>query len=392
VAKKIKFESFRYRFLIAARDAAIAMPAEQRGRWEELVRTLDFSYRGGVVKLAWHLAPPGSVDFLVADACLYRRGPHDRIGDDCLDPVRDANEVFFVNCVERVLLAAGFVKRAESFRFEGERTFHDAWAKSEDIDQIDVRRMNEACTAPEMRCIVERLGELRGKRVLDVGCGLGEASVYFAMLGADVTATDLSAGMLEATARLAVRNNVSVRTHLSAAEDLRLSEYAVFDVIYAGNLLHHVDIATTLKRLSRHLAEGGIFVSWDPLAYNPVINVYRRLATAVRTPDEHPLTWADIRGLRAQFERVETRYFWLTSLAVFLIMAIIQRRDPSKERYWKAVVREEASWRKIYLPLAALDRCLLALLPPLRLLCWNVVVFASGTLASGPTPPDGDRE
>lgn len=392
MAKKIKFESFRYRFLVAARDASITMPDEQRERWEALVRTLAFFYCGDVVKLVWHSPVPGSVDFLIADALFYRHRSDDRIGINLSDAVRDANEVFFANCVERVLLAARFGEHAELFRFAGERAFHDAWAKSENIDQIDVRRMNEACTAPEMRCIVERLGELRGKRLLDVGCGLGEASVYFAMLGAEVTASDLSSGMLEATARLAARNNVSVRTHLSAAEDLRLSECAVFDVIYAGNLLHHVDIAATLKGLSPHLAQGGIFVSWDPLAYNPVINVYRRMATAVRTPDEHPLTWADIRAFRAQFERVETRYFWLTSLVVFLIMALIQRRDPNKERYWKVVVREEARWRKMYLPLAALDRCLLALLPPLRLLCWNVVVFASGTLASGRTQRAGDRE
>jgi len=94
----------------------------------------------------------------------------------------------------------------------------------------------------------------------------------------------------------------------------------------------------------------------------------------VRTPDEHPLRWGDIKFLRGQFGSVETRYFWLTTLIIFVIMALAQRRDPNKERYWKVVVREGRKWRWLYLPLEMLDRLLLTLVPPLRLLCWNVVI------------------
>ena len=77
---------------------------------------------------------------------------------------------------------------------------------------------NEACTAPEMRWLFSRLGDLTGKRVLDVGCGIGEASVYFAVKGAVVTATDLSTGMLAVTQRLAERHGVKLRTHQANAE------------------------------------------------------------------------------------------------------------------------------------------------------------------------------
>ena len=73
-----------------------------------------------------------------------------------------------------------------------ERDFHDDWAKSEDLDKIDVRKNNEVCTAPEMRYITKKLGNLKNKTLLDIGCGLGEASVYFSMNNAIVTASDLS--------------------------------------------------------------------------------------------------------------------------------------------------------------------------------------------------------
>jgi 2-polyprenyl-3-methyl-5-hydroxy-6-metoxy-1,4-benzoquinol methylase len=60
---------------------------------------------------------------------------------------------------------------------------------------------------------------------------LGEASVYFAMLGASVTSSDLSQGMLDAAQRLAAANNVTVQPLLSAAEDLGLTVDRKFDII-----------------------------------------------------------------------------------------------------------------------------------------------------------------
>jgi 2-polyprenyl-3-methyl-5-hydroxy-6-metoxy-1,4-benzoquinol methylase len=265
-----------------------------------------------------------------------------------------------------------------SERLRSEEAFHDHWAVGEDVASIDVRAMNEACTAPEMRFIRKILGDLRGKTLLDVGCGLGEASVYFAMEGAEVTALDLSHEMLQATTRLARQNGVTVSTYKSAAEDLDLGQLSVFDVVYAGNLLHHVDTEATLEHLARCVKPGGVFISWDPLAYNPLINVYRRIARNVRTHDEHPLRFNDLRLFRRHFEEVQTRWFWLTTLTIFLGMVFVQRRDPRKERFWKKVVEEGNRWAWLYTPLERVDRVLLSVLPFLRPLCWNVVVVARG--------------
>jgi hypothetical protein len=180
---------------------------------------------------------------------------------------------------------------------------------------------------------------------------------------------------LDATTRLAHVNGVSVKQHVAPAEDMHLSPEDKFDIIYAGNLLHHVDIEETITRIKPHLAEGGVFVTWDPLAYNTAINIYRSLATDVRTPDEHPLKWSDIKLFHRHFETVETRYFWLTTLTIFVVMVLAQRRNPNKERLWKVVVQEGEKWRWLYHPLEKLDRVLLKIFPPLRLLCWNVVVI-----------------
>ena len=97
----------------------------------------------------------------------------------------------------------------------------------------------------------------------------------------------------------------------------------------------------------------------------------------VRTEDEHPLTRNDIKLFKQNFFDVKTEYYWLTTLVIFLIMYLLQRRDPNKERYWKKIVDEGDKWKWIYKPLAIIDRILLSIFPPLKFLCWNVVITAS---------------
>jgi SAM-dependent methyltransferase len=387
VAKKIKFESFVYRFLSEAEVMAAELDSGQRAMLRLLVERLTFRYESGnaIVGLA-----DASYSFSLREIDLYRRGDASRYVEEqrghqlimAADSVREGNAVFFRAAVMTVARGAGMQSgvagqaTSDARRLRTEETFHDEWAANQNLAGIDVRRANEAVTSPEMRYIRDALGDLRGKTLLDVGCGLGEASVYFAMEGAAVTAMDISQGMLDATSRLAASHGVSLRTHKSAAEATDLGRGETFDVIYAGNLLHHVDIKKTVKMLKPHLAQGGMFVSWDPLAYNPVINVYRTKATAVRTPDEHPLKWQDIQLFPREFKEVRTKYFWLSTLLIFVVMAMVQRRDPNKERFWKSVVAESDRWALLYRPLSVVDRALLKVCPPLRLLCWNIVIIA----------------
>jgi SAM-dependent methyltransferase len=267
-----------------------------------------------------------------------------------------------------------------------EEAFHDAWASEEDVHQIDVHRANEACTAPELRYIHQRLGDLRGKRVLDIGSGLGETCVYFALRGAQVTALDISARMLDLTAALAKRYQVSLRTHHADLNSLRLAPSERYDIIHAANVLHHVDLDRAVPEMLAHLEPQGTFVSWDPLAYNPVINLYRRIATQVRTEDEHPLRRRDVQSITRLFRRVETRWYWLSTLSIFLLMAVWQRRNPNRERYWKAVVKEADRWAGLHRPLERLDQAALRVFPPLRWWCWNVVIIGQEPLPKAQSP------
>ena len=95
-------------------------------------------------------------------------------------------------------------------------------------------------------------------------------SVYFALKKAEVYSTDLSVKMLEATNELAKKFNVNLETFQSSAEEIKISEDIKFDIIYCGNLLHHVNIEETILRIKKFLKKDGIFVSWDPYCINDV--------------------------------------------------------------------------------------------------------------------------
>src|SRR5918997_1575499 len=62
-----------------------------------------------------------------------------------------------------------------------------------------------------VRPAFDRLGDLRGKAVLDYGCGHGMAAVVLARRGADVTAFDLSPGYVREAGERAAANGVAVR-------------------------------------------------------------------------------------------------------------------------------------------------------------------------------------
>ena len=254
-----------------------------------------------------------------------------------------------------------------------EETFHDSWAASVDLDSILVDESFESGTTPEGRQILEWLGDLRGKTLLDLGCGLGEGAVYFAKKGAYVTAADLSGEMLEVVKRLAEKHQVDMITQKCLADTTPFPD-ATFDIVYSGNLLHHVDIEATLKEVCRILKPGGMAVFWDPLAHNPLIKCYRFLAQSVRTKDEHPLHMKQLALFRRLFHTVKYECCWFFSLWVFLRFFLIEHVNPNQERYWKKVIVEHERLKPIHGPLEKLDRAFLKKFPFMKRYCWNIVI------------------
>lgn len=257
-----------------------------------------------------------------------------------------------------------------------EQAFHDEWASTIDVDGIRVADYFEACTAPENRFILKQLGDVRGKLLLDLGCGAGENSVYFARRGARCVAADYSPGMVDVALQLAARNGVQIEGRVINAMAIDLPDQT-FDIVYASNLLHHIpDPRLALKEMYRILKPGGKACFWDPLRHNPIINVYRRIATEVRTEDEMPLDIAIVQFVRSLYSQTAYDTFWIASLWIFLQFYLIERVNPNQERYWKKIILEQARLERLYLRLERLDRTLKKV-PLMQRMAWNLAVVAT---------------
>ena len=93
----------------------------------------------------------------------------------------------------------------ETLAQQREAAFHDAWAGDTRIEDVLVHECFEAPTALENQFILRLMGPLFGKRILDIGAGLGESSVYFALQGARVTIVDISSQRVEQALSLGKR-------------------------------------------------------------------------------------------------------------------------------------------------------------------------------------------
>lgn len=387
IMQKQELAAYKYFFLQYCRRFAEAqrfLDPTTTDTWKNWISSLDFSYQQESDELIITWAQPEKGAFTANSRELLwfnkistadqNEKDHQIMAEDALKAISAAGLKPHVDNTEKSVLE----KRYHRHYLE-EETLFDHWALEVDPAKIDVRQMNESVTAPEMRCITKILGDINGKSLLDIGCGLGEASVYFATKGAQVTAVDLSREMLVKVEELAACNGVSVETHQAMVEHLHFPPDRKFDIVYAGNVFHHVDIHAALSEIDNHLLPGGTLVCWEPVAYNPVINIYRKIANQVRSDDERPVTLADIKKFRDYFGNVSVEWFWLTSLVIFVVMFLVQRRDPNVERYWKAIVVEEDRWAWLYKPLEKVDRFLLKVFPALGMLCWNVVILSKKT-------------
>ncbi|MFW6296074.1 MAG: class I SAM-dependent methyltransferase [Halothece sp.] len=257
-----------------------------------------------------------------------------------------------------------------------ERQFHDNWAEEIDVKGIHVKDYFEACTAPENRFILQELGDIQGKYLLDLGCGAGENSVYFSQKGARCVAADYSPKMVEVALQLAAANGVVVKGCVANAIALDFPDNT-FDIVYAANLLHHIpNPELALKEMHRVVKPGGKVCFWEPLKHNPIINIYRQIAKQVRTEEEQPLDIRFIDTAKTLFSEVSYETFWLITLWIFIQFYFIEKVNPNQERYWKKIIVEQERLKPIYQRLEKGDR-LLKKLPLMKRMCWNLAVVAT---------------
>ncbi|CAB4950936.1 unannotated protein [freshwater metagenome] len=109
------------------------------------------------------------------------------------------------------------------------------------------------------------LGPLTGRRILDLGCAGGKASVEFARGGATVLAVDSSAEAVEATRALAERGDVRFEVHHADLAELAFLRADSIDAAYSDAAFAEVpNLARVFRQVHRVLRPGSPLVMLMP--------------------------------------------------------------------------------------------------------------------------------
>jgi 2-polyprenyl-3-methyl-5-hydroxy-6-metoxy-1,4-benzoquinol methylase len=126
--------------------------------------------------------------------------------------------------------------------------WREQWELFEDNEQFLFEEWIQPATIEEMR----------GKDVLEAGCGGGQHTALMAKIARSVTAVDLN------TADIARRRNrASTNVNFLEGDIATLDLGRVFDIVVCIGVIHHTDDPDrTFANLYRHLRPGGLLIIW----------------------------------------------------------------------------------------------------------------------------------
>ncbi len=128
----------------------------------------------------------------------------------------------------------------------------------------------------------------RGRKVLEIGCGLGTDGARFAEAGADYTGVDLTEAAVELARKRFELFDLPGRFQTADAENLDFSDES-FDLVYSHGVLHHTpETKKAIGEIHRVLRPGGraIVMLYHRDSYNYRVNI-----SVLRRVGSHLLNW-----------------------------------------------------------------------------------------------------
>jgi len=187
------------------------------------------------------------------------------------------------------------------------------------------------------------LGDVRGKRIVDFGCGSGANAVLLANRGAQVVGVDISEDLIRlAQRRLAVNDRAGgVRFVVGSAHDLPFPDRSI-DVVFGVAILHHLDLSLVSKEVHRVLAPGGRAIFQEPVRNSAAVRFFRSLIP-YRAPDispfERPLTDAELRAFARPFSTMRAKPFGLPYVQAGQLLPIVRKHVDRLYRSDAALLR-----------------------------------------------------
>ncbi len=173
-----------------------------------------------------------------------------------------------------------------------------------DYSRVEMPNLDDAI----LTSALGHFGDVRGKTLIDLGCGRGATSLFFAHHGARVIALDTSAqaiGNLTAYCEANRVTNIEPRV-LSALEIARVG---AADCVFGSMILHHIEpFAVFAAGLRQALRPGGKAFFWENNARSQAMiwcrqNVIGKLWIPKHgDADEFPLMPSEVDELRRYFD------------------------------------------------------------------------------------------
>jgi ubiquinone/menaquinone biosynthesis C-methylase UbiE len=188
------------------------------------------------------------------------------------------------------------------------------------------------------------LGDVRGKTVLDLGCGTGENVILLLARGARVIGIDISPDLIDLAQRRIDESKVTASLATGDAYNTGLPDESV-DAIFCMALIHHLDIKKARQEMWRILRPGGVVILREPIRFSRVYNWMRGLLPAREdiSDYEHPLTRDELSIMTETFRVEGTRFFRLP------LVPFVSKVFPSKsDSAWKW-----SNWLINHVPFAA---------------------------------------
>jgi len=177
---------------------------------------------------------------------------------------------------------------------------------------------------------IDRLSPLRGRRVLDVGCGGGILAESMAARGADVTGIDLAAKPLKVATLHALESGIEGLCYREvAAEQLAQEQPAAYDVVTCMEMLEHVPQPDSVVRACATLVKPGGHIFFSTINRNA-----KAFAFAI-VGAEHVLKLLP-KGTHeyARFVRPSELAHWCRDAGLDVLDLKGMQYNPLTERYW----------------------------------------------------------
>lgn len=162
------------------------------------------------------------------------------------------------------------------------------------------------------------------RMVLELGTGLGANAVLLQRSGINVVALDISHERLKTlrarTGHLTSNNLNGARIFpvRARAEALPFRPHSL-DGAFSRAVLIHTDMGTVCEELQEVLAPAAPVAFSEPMADNPLVNLYRRtLAPREWKTITRYFRKQEIDAVASHFSHTETRYYYLSAFAAFV--------------------------------------------------------------------------